>query len=80
LKALTGNGGENINIREGSIAVAKRARIGYLEQKGVSGSTMTVRQEVSSRMDRLRLATLALESAEMAVTNGVSLCLLSAMV
>lgn len=71
LKALTGNGGENVNIREGSIAVAKKARIGYLEQKGVSGSTMTVRQEVSSRMDRLRLATLALESAEIAVTNGV---------
>ena len=71
LKALTGNGGENVNIREGSIALAKKARMGYLEQKGVSGSTKTVREEVSSRMDRLRAATAALEAAEKAVTDGV---------
>lgn len=44
--------------------------MGYLEQKGVSGSTKTVREEVSSRMDRLRAATVALEAAERAVTEG----------
>eukprot|EP01036_Dinobryon_divergens_P028535 gene28535-37493_t len=70
LKALTGNGGENVNIREGSISLAKKARMGYLEQKGVSGSTKTVREEVSSRMDRLRAATASLEAAEKAVTDG----------
>ena len=30
LKALTGNGGENVAVREGYIAVAKKARMGYL--------------------------------------------------
>ena len=30
LKALTGSGGENVAIREGWIAVAKKARMGYL--------------------------------------------------
>jgi ATPase subunit of ABC transporter with duplicated ATPase domains len=36
----------------------------------VSGSQLTVREEVSSRMDRLRLATTALELAEGAVAAG----------
>eukprot|EP00976_Prorocentrum_cordatum_P029204 594488-Prorocentrum_minimum.AAC.1 len=40
------------------------AQVGYLEQKGVSGSTKTVVQEVRSRMDKLVAATAALEAAE----------------
>lgn len=59
-----------MNVREGHIGIAKKARMGYLEQKGVSGSTMTVREEVSSRMDRLRLATEAYNTAEKRVVDG----------
>ena len=59
-----------VAIREGNIFVAKNTRMGYLEQKGVSGSTLTVREEVASRMDRLTLATAALEKAENAVAAG----------
>ena len=70
LKAITNTGGELVNIREGSVVIAKKARIGYLEQKGVSGSTRTVREEVSSRMDRLTAATKALEEAESRVAEG----------
>ena len=70
LRAITGTGGELVSISEGGISIAKKARMGYLEQKGVSGSVMTVRQEVSSRMDRLTAATAALDKAETAVSNG----------
>ena len=70
LRAITGTGGELVSISEGGISIAKKARMGYLEQKGVSGSTMTVRREVSSRMDRLTAATVALEAAEKAVGTG----------
>lgn len=70
LKAITGTGGEMVSIREGEICISNKARLGYLEQKGVSGSTKTVRQEVSSRMDRYVMATAALEAAEKAVENG----------
>lgn len=70
LKALTGTGGDSVMVRDGFIAMAKKSRIGYLEQKGVSGSVNTVRTEVSSRMDRLQAATIELEAAEQAVTGG----------
>jgi ATP-binding cassette, subfamily F, member 3 len=70
LRAITGTGGELVSISEGGISIAKKARMGYLEQKGVSGSIMTVRREVSSRMDRLTAATVALEAAEKAVGTG----------
>lgn len=70
LRAITGTGGELVSISEGGISIAKKARMGYLEQKGVSGSVMTVRQEVSSRMDRLTAATAALDKAETAVSAG----------
>jgi ATP-binding cassette, subfamily F, member 3 len=70
LRAITGTGGELVSISEGGISIAKKARMGYLEQKGVSGSVMTVRREVSSRMDRLTAATVALEAAEKAVGTG----------
>ena len=49
LKAITSTGGEMVSIREGEVMIAKKARMGYLEQKGVSGSTKSVRAEVSSR-------------------------------
>ncbi|KAJ1424701.1 ABC transporter [Ochromonadaceae sp. CCMP2298] len=70
LKALTGTGGDHVTVRDGSIAVAKRSRVGYLEQKGVSGSTRTVRDEVVSRMDRLQAAVKSLEEAEARVIGG----------
>jgi len=65
LRALTNTGGDTVAIRTGSVSIAKKARMGYLEQKGVSGSTLSVREEVTSRMDRLRLATKNLESIEL---------------
>ena len=52
--------------------IAKKARMGYLEQKGVSGSTNTVRKEVSSRMDRLAAAIKSMEQAEKVVSEGVT--------
>ena len=70
LKAITQTGGEMVSIREGEVLIARKARMGYLEQKGVSGSTRTVRREVSSRMDRLSAATASLERAERAVADG----------
>ena len=69
LKALT-NSGENISVRKGDVLLSNKYRLGYLEQKGVSGSTMTVRQEVTSRMERLAAATKALEHAEKLVGDG----------
>ena len=70
LRAITGTGGELVSISEGGISIAKKARMGYLEQKGVSGSVMTVREEVSSRMDRLKAASDAMDKAEKAVSAG----------
>ena len=70
LRALTGTGGKMINIREGDVTIGKNKRMGYLEQKGVSGSTLTVRQEVSSRMERLSSATKRYEAAEARLTGG----------
>mmetsp|Transcript_15623 Transcript_15623/g.21594 ORF Transcript_15623/g.21594 Transcript_15623/m.21594 type:complete len:684 (-) Transcript_15623:306-2357(-) len=62
LKAITGEDGAKLTT--GTLALHPTARVGYLEQKGVSGSTRTVVAEVQSRMDRLVLATAALEEAE----------------
>ena len=70
LRALTGTGGKMVNIREGDVTIGKNKRIGYLEQKGVSGSTLTVRKEVSSRMERLSLAIKRYEAAEARLTAG----------
>ena len=70
LKALTGTGGEMVSVREGDIAIARNKRLGYLEQKGVSGSKMTVREEVTSRMDRLSKAQIALDIATKALESG----------
>ncbi len=70
LEALTGSGDGKVSIRQGHIGVAKNAQVGYLEQKGVSGSTKTVREEVASHMQRLQLATVALEQAEQRVVDG----------
>jgi len=70
LKALTGSGEDKISLRAGQIGMAKYARMGYLEQKGVSGSTKTVREEVASHMERLQKATVALEEAEKRLEGG----------
>ena len=70
LRTIINGSQGNINIQSGSINIAKKSRIGYLEQKGVSGSTLTLREEVVSRMDRLRAATQAYEIAEAKLTNG----------
>ena len=61
---------EMISVRSGEILMSQQCRLGYLEQKGVSGSTLTVRQEVSSRMERLSIATKKLEYAEKLVSEG----------
>jgi len=70
LKALTNTGGEMVSIRDGDITIAKDARLGYLEQKGVSGSTRSVRHEVTSRMDRYTKAVNRMKSAEKKVEDG----------
>lgn len=54
----------------GTISIAKNAKVGYLEQKGVSGSTRTVKEEVASRMERIQEASIALEAAENRVSEG----------
>ena len=46
LRTIISGSSGNIAIQSGSINVAKKSRIGYLEQKGVSGSTLTLREEV----------------------------------
>lgn len=70
LRAITGTGDELVSVSNGDIVIAKKARMGYLEQKGVSGSIMTVREEVSSQMEKLAAATAAFEKAESAVSRG----------
>lgn len=70
LRTIINGSKGNINIQSGKINVAKKSRIGYLEQKGVSGSTLTLREEVVSRMDRLKAATQAYEIAEAKLSNG----------
>ena len=70
LKALTNTGGEMVSIRDGEIVIAKDARLGYLEQKGVSGSTRSVRDEVTSRMDRYTRAVNRMKVAEKKVEDG----------
>jgi len=68
LKALMGS--ENIRVADGSVAVQKGSRIGYLEQTAVSGSTATVREEVMSRMTRVLEARDFMESAQARVEGG----------
>ena len=68
-RAIT-NENENVKIREGSINKGKSIQLGYLEQKGVSGSTRSVRDEVMSQMTALVEATKRLESIEHKVTEG----------
>ena len=70
LKAITKTGGETLSVREGEIALSPKLRLGYLEQKGVSGSTLSVREEVTSRMDSYSSAKIRLEAAELALSNG----------
>jgi ATP-binding cassette subfamily F protein 3 len=62
LKAITGQDG--VKLTTGRMVLHPTCRVGYLEQKGVSGSTRTVEAEVKSRMDRLVKATAALAAAE----------------
>ena len=63
LAALVGK----LSAGAGRVAVKKGLRVGYLEQTAVSGATTTVREEVSSRMDRLRAAEAALRDCEAAM-------------
>mmetsp|Transcript_136006 Transcript_136006/g.235939 ORF Transcript_136006/g.235939 Transcript_136006/m.235939 type:complete len:865 (-) Transcript_136006:849-3443(-) len=62
LKAITGQ--DPVKLASGRLVLHPTFRVGYLEQKGVSGSTATVREEVASRMDRVQKAKAALEEAE----------------
>lgn len=52
------------------IAVNPRLRFGMLEQTAVSGSEMSVREEVMSRMGAYQAAKAALEAAQAACTTG----------
>lgn len=52
------------------IAVDEGLRLGMLEQTAVSGSTLTVREEVMSRMGDYQTAKAELEAAEAACTTG----------
>jgi len=63
LKAITGQD-TTVKLTTGRLVLHPTAAVGYLEQKGVSGSTLSVYDEVKSRMDRLQAATAALEKAE----------------
>ncbi|CAN0063006.1 unnamed protein product [Ectocarpus sp. 12 AP-2014] len=49
---------------EGSCVVKTGARMGYLQQKGVSGSSRTVYEEACSEMDTINQARAAMERAE----------------
>jgi len=62
MKAITGQDG--VRLSAGSLLLHPAWRVGFLEQKGVSGSTLSVVDEVMSRMERLTLATDALAWAE----------------
>jgi len=68
LKAITGQDG--VKLTSGSLVIHPTVRVGFLEQKGVSGSTASVYDEVQSRMDRLQVATKALAEAE----ENISTC------
>lgn len=68
-RAIT-NENENVKVREGSINKGKSIQLGYLEQKGVSGSVRSVRDEVMSQMTALVEATKRLESIEHKVAEG----------
>lgn len=65
MKAITGQ--EGVRLSTGKLAIHPTWRVGMLEQKGVSGSTLSVREEVMSRMSRLIRATEALNAAEEAM-------------
>lgn len=67
MKAITGQDG--VRLSAGSLRVHPTWAVGFLEQKGVSGSKLSVRDEVMSRMDRLVRATAALEAAEEAMAS-----------
>ena len=62
MKALTGQDG--VRLSTGRLALHPTWRVGMLEQKGVSGSTLSVREEVKSRMDKLVKALAAMDAAE----------------
>ena len=68
LKALLGD--EMVRVSNGKVTVKRGCRVGYLEQTAVSGSTRTVKEEVTSRMARLVAAKDSLAQAEKAVENG----------
>jgi len=74
LKALIGRPDDDATVGPsipfGKVTVKPGTLVGYLEQTAVAGSTRTVRDEVMSRMGRLRKAKTALASAEAAVEGG----------
>jgi hypothetical protein len=61
---MTGSSGSTVNLKGGPVRIAKSAKIGYLEQKGVSGSTKKVRDEVMLHMSELLTATNILREIE----------------
>lgn len=55
---------------EGTCVVKAGARMGYLQQKGVSGSTRTVYEEACSEMDTINEAREVMEAAETAMIES----------
>lgn len=63
LKALLGE----LSLDEGSIVVANKLKVGYLQQTAVSGSTRTIYEEAASAMTDIQNARDALEQAQSVV-------------
>jgi ATP-binding cassette, subfamily F, member 3 len=63
LAAIAGQKG----LTQGKVLVKQGIRLGYLVQKGVSGSTRTVYEEASSQMDAINSAAAAVAAAMAAV-------------
>lgn len=58
------------SLTEGELLVKPGTRLGYLVQKGVSGSTLTVYEEAKSQMKTINAAAVELEKALAAVENA----------
>ena len=60
-----------VQVRDGDITLGKQLRMGYLEQKGVSGVLYSSTRS-EGRMERLAAATTVYEAAEARLTEDTS--------
>jgi ATP-binding cassette subfamily F protein 3 len=68
LKALVGD----LALDDGTMLVASKLKVGYLQQTAVSGSNKTIFAEAASAMTEIQEARAALERAQAAVVNSDS--------